>query len=209
MVNRYPKCDMITLAEQLEQCEQMDGWCDAQKRHILAELVLKSKPDVVVETGVFGGRSIIPMALACKHNHKGIVWGIDPWSNEAALEGDHAEADKEWWSKINLEDVYRKFVQWVLRLEVTKECRWLRMRSVFAERFFDPYSVDIFHQDSNHSELVSCTEVELWENRIKPGGYWIIDDLDWETNKKAVEMVRNLSSSCEFDNGKWAIFRKR
>ncbi len=200
---------MKTLADQLDECEQMDGWCDAKKRHILAELVLKSKPETVVETGIFGGKSIIPMALAAKHNHKGIVWGIDPWSREAALEGDHNQADLDWWGKINLEDVYRKFVHWVLRFEVTNECRWLRMTSSMAAPMFFENSIDILHQDSNHSEKVSCWEVEAWQHRLRPGGYWIIDDLDWPTNKKAVEMVRSLSSTCEFENGKWAIFRKR
>src|SRR5688572_9428138 len=90
----------------------MDGWCSPQKADALARSVIEIKPKVVVEIGVFAGRSLLVLALACRHNREGLVYGIDPWDTAASISGlENDVANYEWWkSKVDHESIYRQCV---------------------------------------------------------------------------------------------------
>lgn len=195
------------LRDAIWRTQTLPGWCPFEKAEYLANLVLSNRPDTVVELGIFGGRSLIPMAMAAKEIGHGIVWGIDPWTRSAAIDGEHNPADLEWWSKINLESIYCEFADAVLKWKVTNECRWLRMTSKEASVLFEKGSIDILHQDSNHSEKISCNEIELWYDRVRDGGFWVLDDCDWASNKKAFGICKETMTTIK-ETPKWAVFRK-
>lgn len=203
---------MLTLPLEIRQyifkSQDLPGWCSLEKAEQLCELVLAHKPEIIVETGIFGGRSLIPLAAACKYLNNGIALGIDPWEVDASLEGTHKPADFQWWSKLDHEDIYRAFVRGGLEFNLGPYCRWLRMKSEQALRFFDNQSIGLFHQDSNHSEEVSCRELEQWMPKVKSGGIWILDDTDWPTNQKAYNRLLQISKAVLFDNGKWVVCQK-
>ena len=47
----------------------------------------RERPKVIVELGIFGGRSLLPQALQLRDNGDGgIIYGIDPWTKAAALD---------------------------------------------------------------------------------------------------------------------------
>jgi hypothetical protein len=187
----------------------IEGWCLPAKAAHLSELIESYKPGLIVEVGVFGGKSLIPMAMAAQHNGTGIVYGIDPWSADAALEGEKDEANRTWWGQtIELETIYRKFIQHVMRLNLTHECRWIRARSEDVVGMFPRESIEFFHLDSNHSELVSCRDVELWEPKISPRGFWVLDDSDWPTQQKAIGMIKARGFQLITDDGKYMVFRR-
>ena len=78
----------VALSKQkaLESMSQCTGWCSIAKGEFLVDLVLKHQPKVIVEIGVWGGRSLIPMASALKSLGEGIAYGIDPWDSlESAI----------------------------------------------------------------------------------------------------------------------------
>ena len=81
------------------------GWQGAQRSLQMAQLILDTKPDVVVEIGVYAGRSLVPMALALKHNGRGRVVGIDPWDVGEVWK---SKAPEEDWSpsQEHLDSVY-------------------------------------------------------------------------------------------------------
>jgi len=87
------------------------GWCDEDKAQKFYDIITESKAKLCVEIGVFGGSSLIPQALAMKNNNDGIVVGIDPWTHDAALEDMEKDENKEWWSKINLDEIYKDFIK--------------------------------------------------------------------------------------------------
>lgn len=195
----------LEIRQYIFKSQELPGWCPAEKAEQLCELVLEHRPDVVVETGIFGGRSLIPLAAACKYLSNGIVWGIDPWEVDASIEGTHKPVDFEWWSKLNHEDIYQSFVRGTLELNLGKHCRWLRMKSELVLRLFNDQSIGLFHQDSNHSEEVSCRELDQWMPKIKPGGIWVLDDVNWETNQMAYKRLIKISKQVLFDNGQWVV----
>src|SRR6266446_4600898 len=86
----------------------LEGWLTPERGCEMAELILEHKPEVLVEIGVFGGRSLIACAMSLRENNFGKIYGIDSWRVEDAVEGKDDATDKEWWEKkIVLDDIHR------------------------------------------------------------------------------------------------------
>jgi predicted O-methyltransferase YrrM len=51
--------------------DQLTGWCTKAKASVLMDIILKTKAETIVEIGVWGGKSLIPMACALRANGKG------------------------------------------------------------------------------------------------------------------------------------------
>lgn len=166
----------------------MIGWCEPEKACAMYELIEQQRPALLIEIGVFGGRSLIPQAMALKANGKGIIYGIDPWCVEASLEGTNDPANDQWWkNNVNYDDMYQKCLHAVQMYEVGRHTAIMRCRSETAAVRFN--NIDILHLDGNHSEEVSCRDVELWLPRVRLGGFLWFDDSDWPTTQKAQSMI--------------------
>lgn len=187
----------------------IEGWTTIEKAQVLAGLVIDHKPQLCVEIGVFGGRSMFAQAFALRENGMGVIWGVDPWSLDAALEGDIGEANKQWWTQnMNLEDIYLGFLKGVLDFQLTKQCRWVRERGEIAAKMWANNSIDIVHLDSNHSELCSCRDVQIWCPRVKPGGFLVVDDADWSTQAKALKMIEAFKFKTVVNHKTFIVFQK-
>ena len=64
------------------------------------------------------------------------------------------------------------------------------------------------HQDSNHSEKISCNEVELYKNKLKTNGIWVMDDTNWDTTKKAQILLVSYNFEELYDSGDWKVYKK-
>ena len=191
--------------------ESIHGWCTVEKALALMNLVFQSRPKLSVELGVFGGKSLIALAIASKQiNSDSKVVGIDAWQAQASLEGTNDKANDDWWSKINYDEFYEYTKKLMIENNVDSIVELWRSKSEDVCDKFEDNSIDILHQDSNHSEEISCREVELYDNKVKSGGFWVFDDTDWETTKKAQHML--LSKGYEEyyvqSQNKWKIFKK-
>lgn len=186
----------------------LEGWLDTARGHAMAELIIETKPDVVVEIGVFGGRSLIAQGFALRENNKGKIYGIDPWKVDTAVEGFNDEKNNEWWRKsITLEDIHRGTMRalWDHRLD-----EWtviIRSASQHVYQLFN-HNIDIIYIDGNHSEMSSCRDVENYVPRVKQGGFVWMDDADWPTTQKALGL---LDTMCDLvrDNGSHRLYKKR
>lgn len=196
---------------------QMQGWCTVEKALAMAQLIEDTKPNVIVELGVFGGRSLIPQALALQAQQSSPVspariYGIDPWKKDACLEGTNDKANDEWWAKLDLEAIHRGCMEVIWHYNLDRHCTVIRAAGEHVAELFPDFdgaeSIDILHIDGNHSELASTRDVGLWLPRVASGGYIWLDDTDWATTQKAVEMV---SEQCDLvkDFGKFRLYRKR
>jgi hypothetical protein len=187
--------------------QKMDGWAGEDRCSTLIDLILEHKPKVSVEIGVYGGRSLAAIGIACQHLGSGFVWGVDPWSVEAAIEGE-SEANVEWWSKLDIEAIYVRFIQNIIAMQLTKECRWIRARADEVVTLFQDNSINLFSLDGNHSELASCREVTMWLPKIAPQGVIVMDDTDWASQAKAIQMIRAAGLRTIRDAGNWMAFQK-
>jgi len=166
----------------------LEGWSTPARGIEMAELILETKPDVVVELGVFGGRSLIAQALALKFNGRGMIYGIDPWKTEAALEGEN-QANQEWWAKVDLHQMHKATMEAVWRLELEPFVTIIRQRSEHCAMLFG--NADIISIDGNHSEVASCRDVTLYAPLLAPGGYIWMDDTNWESTRKAMALLED------------------
>jgi len=168
----------------------IDGWCAVEKAGVMIDLVEETTPSLILELGVFAGKSLLPLALASKKmNPSAKVIGIDAWAPQASLEGVNSPANDDWWSKLDYNLIYNRATELMKFHKISDIVELWKMRTVDVADKFQDHSIDILHQDSNHSEEVSCAEVELYWNKVKPGGYWVFDDTNWGTTKKAQELL--------------------
>jgi len=185
------------------------GWCTKEKSEILYNLIIESKSILTVEIGVYGGRSLIPMALAHKKNKIGKIIGIDAWDSSASVENyDITDENYNWWLELDHWSILCDFVKSLYEYDVKSVTDYYISKSLELVNFFDEYSVDILHQDGNHSELITLKEVELYSPKIKVGGYWIMNDTNWETLNKAQNLILTKGFNIYQDHQTWKIFKK-
>lgn len=179
-----------------------------EKGLAMAEAVLEHRPKLAVELGVFGGRSMIAMALALREIGAGKVYGIDPWKKEAAIEGQNDPANDEWWQKLDLHSIHNGCMEAIWRYGLDGQCAVIQAKSYDVVDLFPDGSIDMLHQDSNHSELVSCREVETWHRKLGSKAIWILDDADWPTQQKTIQLIESKGFKVLKNTGRYIIFQR-
>ncbi|MES2122454.1 MAG: class I SAM-dependent methyltransferase [Chlamydiota bacterium] len=189
---------------------QIPGWCNAEKAEKMMNLIYSIQPEICVEIGVFGGSSIYPTAKALKYLKKGVVYAIDPWTNDACLEGYAADdPNYQWWGSVNLEDIFLNFTNMLKIHQIAPRCNVLRMSSREALSHFANESIDILHVDGNHTEASALADVQMFVPKLKKGGYLWFDDANWGSTSKAVEYLsRHLVKDEQNSNSCYLLFRK-
>jgi predicted O-methyltransferase YrrM len=187
----------------------LEGWVTPEQGVHMAELVVEVKPDVIVEIGVFGGRSLIAQALALRDNGKGFIYGIDPWKTEATLEGENDE-NKKWWSTVDMHSIHKGCMEAVWRLNLDKRVRIIRGASqdvtvIFRQKETRP---DILFIDGNHSEISSCRDVQLYLPLLRPNGFLWLDDATWPSTQMAIGMVEK-DCILRKDYGSYRLYQKK
>ena len=137
----------------------------------------------------------------------GKVIGIDAWNKDSSLSGENDIENNNWWATIDYEYMYT----YTLNLMKKYNCNNVelyRTNSSDAIQYFENESIDFLHQDSNHSELISCNEVNLYYNKVKKNGIWVFDDVNWETTKKAQELLVNYGYTEIYNHGNWKIYKR-
>lgn len=184
----------------------LPGWCTPEKGKRLAELARGA--GLCVELGVFGGRSLVAIALTLRIQGYGRADGIDPYTPTAALEGANDPANDDWWSRLDYEAIARAAQEVLYRLELVQCTRLIRMTSCEVFGFYKDGTIDLLHQDSNHSEEITCEEVTCWAPKIRSGGHWIFDDTNWPTTQKAQKRLLELGFVELENHESWKVYKK-
>jgi predicted O-methyltransferase YrrM len=185
---------MKTLFEKIESdyAVHKDGWCTLDKANALAAAVIMLRPALVVEVGIWAGRSLIPMALALKQVGRGRLIGIDPWKAKESAKEMTGE-DLKWWSGVDHEAIFQQFTKWVSDTGVGPFTEIHRCRSdqFDTKRMLDTYGlIDLLHIDGSHGEQASTYDVEHYARFVRVGGLMYFDDIAWA--KKAAEMLPGM-----------------
>ncbi|HEX2579775.1 MAG TPA: class I SAM-dependent methyltransferase [Rhabdochlamydiaceae bacterium] len=194
-----------------QELPSIQGWCSKEKALNFIDLVLEVRPEVCVDIGTFGGRSVLPVASALKFLDHGIVIAIDPWDKIEALrhmdpveESDHMD----WWGKVSFNAIYASYLNLINKHNLGKYCRTIRATSEKAAP--DVGTIDILYLDGNHSEVVSVKDVKLYLPKVRSGGYIWLNDSTWTQLQSSIEL---LQESCDvirlIDNGNCILFKKR
>lgn len=192
-------------------------WAPMERRCELAELIVDTKPRVVVEIGTFGGASAIPQGFALRDNNDGgCLYCIDPWNVSYAIEGEWQDNEDWWKKKIDIHAIHRKCMEAIWAHNLDEWIVVLRAPSQYCYRIFP--EIDILLIDGNHSEIASYRDAKLYVPRVKSGGYIWCDDLDWQVKTvggmtiNSTQKAANLiEEACEVvkEFGNMKLFRKR
>lgn len=184
-----------------DEYKNIHGWCTKEK---VLKMIDYIKPtDICVELGVFGGKSLLPISFMTNNS----VFGIDAWEKTASLEGTNDKSNDEWWEKIDYNQMYNYTLELFNKYHC-KNVKLLRMKSSVAIDNFENDSIDFLHQDSNHSEEISCNEVELYHKKVKINGIWVFDDTNWKTTKKAQDLLLTYGYQELYDSGEFKIYKR-
>jgi predicted O-methyltransferase YrrM len=156
---------------------RIPGWCPLQKALDLAATVIALRPTRSVEIGVYGGKSLLPIAMACEAIDHGIVIGIDPWSPAASAEGYTGE-NANWWAHLNHDGIYQVFVSGIDRLGLKNRVAIERIKSDDATV---PEAIDLLHIDGQHTEQ-AIRDVSKFGANVRLGGIVCMDDLLWQND---------------------------
>lgn len=187
--------------------KNLHGWCTNNKASVMMDLIFNHRPKVIVEVGIYGGKSLIPMAMALDYCKEGIIYGIDPWESSESVVG-FMDANADWWGMLDHEMIMQDYLAKVREYKLEKYIRTLRTTSADAQPIDE---IDLIHIDGNHSEDSAYFDVQKWIPLVKPGGFIIFDDVDWRTTDKAVDWLdKNCIRITTFhENNAWGIWLKK
>lgn len=173
---------------------QYQGWCSEEKATAMYELTRAQAPKLCVEIGVFGSRSLAVTAMALRDaqtdgGSPGCVWGIDPWTKDAALKNEMDPANRDWWEKVDLDAVRDAGLKRIGSDNLWPWTRVIVAKSGDAAMLF--CLIDSLHIDGNHNEECSTNDVLLWVPKVRKGGYIWFDDVDWPQTQRAISIMEN------------------
>jgi methyltransferase family protein len=193
-ISRYPHVPADLAATICGAVAALDGWCTEHKALFMAEQILRYGYRRGVEIGVFGGRSVVPIALAM-NLLGGEVSGIDAWSRTVAVEDPINRGDTEWWTNVDLTAVKRRFLSYLADSEVAEIIRIIEAPSRDAVRLFrrrrSGERVDFLHIDGGHSEAQALGDARRWIGVVRPGGMIVLDDFHWPSVLSARRFLRS------------------
>jgi len=196
-----------------EHHKNVEGWCSPTKAQKLYNYIIERKPELCLEIGVFGGSSLIPQALALSENNNGLIVGIDPWSNDVAIEGMENDNNKEWWHKVDMAYILNSLNQFIEKFKLQSYVDLIKDK---AENIYDNFkdnSIDIIHIDGNHSEESAFKDAFYYLPKVKDNGIIFFDDIHWSekpgqiSTKKAHDFLLKHCEKIEQEED-WVVLKK-
>lgn len=173
----------------LESVKQLQGWCSDQKAALLYSLVRDYKPTTAVEIGIYGGRSIVPIASAIKDNSHGSVYGIETWSGAAATTYRTNFANDFWWMNIDFIQIKADFYKYISQYELHDVIRVIEAPSEKCGSLFD--CIDFLHIDGGHSTYGAAQDVVNYVAKVPSGGIIVYDDINWPSTAAGLDILRD------------------
>ncbi len=158
-----------------------------------------------MEVGVFGGRSLIPVALALRDCDGGFVTGLDPYTTAANIDGWGPGDVRAWVESVPFDAIRQRCEDLIDRLGLRRWCGILRTEAAMAAHQFGP--VDLVHVDGNHAEESAVRDVRTWIPKLTTGGLLVLDDIDWESVRAARE-VCHRRLKCAHRAPTWEAYRR-
>jgi len=141
----------------------------------------------IVEIGIFGGKSLIPMALAVQSRGGGSVIGVEPWAADVAIAEPTKEVNDAWWASVDFPSVKQHFYASAVRYGVMPIISVLEMdsRAAFAVVKASGKQFDLIHIDGAHSPETALEDAKSWSRLLKKGGLIVFDDIAWPSVARA------------------------
>ena len=174
----------------------LDGWCTPHKAATLYDLARKPEVATGLEIGIFAGKSFFPVCQAFKDKGAGKHYGVEPWSNAVAVETTTNAANDAWWSKLDMGAIKKQFFNNLIRFDLVEFAGIIETASDSAYPLFATHryfqKIDLLHVDGAHSTPQALYDVTVWTKLVRPGGYVVLDDINWPEVGLAYEYLKTL-----------------
>lgn len=154
------------------------GWASLNKSgyfiDCVEEICTRVDNPVCVEIGVYAGKSLLPIAMSLQRNKKGIVYGIDPWTNEEAIKG-YSGPNENYWGSIDLKEKYEFFQNLISEFDLSK---YVITVVDASDNVPEIKNIDFLHIDGQHTEQ-AVRDAKKFASQITLNGYCFVDDITW------------------------------
>jgi hypothetical protein len=154
------------------------GWASLNKSgyfiDCVEEICTRVDNPVCVEIGVYAGKSLLPIAMSLQRNKKGIVYGIDPWTNEEAIKG-YSGPNEYYWGLIDLKEKYEFFQNLISEFDLSK---YVITVVDASDNVPEIKNIDLLHIDGQHTEQ-AVRDAKKFASQVTLNGYCFVDDITW------------------------------
>ena len=158
----------------------------------LVEAARRAPTGDIVEIGSLFGRTAALLAMLNTRYDLGQVLCVDPWSAAAIDQGDEtlraAGEIFDWGSfrrmfEVNVAPFAQGRLNYIRALSTEGAKAYARSRQIETETFgrttFEG-AIGMLHIDGNHEYEHVLADLRAWAPRLKPGGWLVMDDYDWD-----------------------------
>jgi len=167
------------------------GWTTLSKAGCMIdyvdEICSSTENPVCVEIGVYAGKSVLPVALELKRNAKGIIYAIDPWTNEEATKG-YDGINYDYWNQVDLNEKYQIYKNMVDEFKINDYVVTIKETSDAVPKI---ENISMLHIDGQHTEQ-AIRDAKKYASQVVLNGYCIVDDVDWGVVKNVPEILEKL-----------------
>jgi hypothetical protein len=187
------------------------GGCSCKKAVLIGYLIKKFKLTTTLDIGVYRGRSFFPQAITHKNLKNGVVYGVDPYSNEEARQIDNFKLKNDldtFVNNTNFENIYKDVKTLIEKNNLDDYANIIRETSKDAANYFSMNKIqfDLIHIDGNHDTRSVLMDVSLYLPKLKMNGFVVLDDISWDSvrpaynilNKKLVQLITVQSIDDDF-----------
>ncbi|NGY37441.1 class I SAM-dependent methyltransferase [Flavobacterium sp. XN-5] len=192
------------------------GGCSHQKALLMSVLIAKFKIKRTADIGVYRGRSLFPQVIAHKLYSKGIAFGIDPYSKDAAIQFDKPELQHildEFILNTDFNELYERVSEIIESNKYQEHCMIVRKKSTDAVSEFINKKIKfgLIHIDGNHDAKFVMEDVHNYLPLLEDKSFIVLDDVSWNSVKPAYSLLKNemiLIDEFIYENNDFALFGK-
>lgn len=176
--------------------QDFGGGCSHEKAFLMSLIIKEFKLKKTADIGVYRGRSFFPQAIAHQLYSDGVVYGIDPYSNEDAVQKDRPDLQNELDKFVSLTDfqkLYDDVSKIIIDNNYQNNCKLIRKKSSDAVIEFKNNSTKfgLVHIDGNHDTKFVMEDINNYFPLLAEKSFIVLDDISWDSVKPAYSSLKN------------------
>jgi hypothetical protein len=174
--------------------QDFGGGCSHQKALLMSLVISKFELKNTADIGVYRGRSLLPQAIAHNLYSNGLAFGIDPYSNEAAVQNDKPDLQTQLDEFINITDfqkLYDDVSNIIKNNNYQNNCILIRKKSSEAAIDFKSNNTrfGLVHIDGNHDTKFVMEDVYNYLPLLEDKSFIVLDDISWDSVQPAFSLL--------------------
>jgi hypothetical protein len=174
--------------------QDFGGGCSHQKALLMSLVISKFELKNTADIGVYRGRSLLPQAIAHNLYSNGLAFGIDPYSNESAVQNDRPDLQTQLDEFINITDfqkLYDDVSNIIKNNNYQNNCILIRKKSSEAAIDFKSNNTrfGLVHIDGNHDTKFVMEDVYNYLPLLEDKSFIVLDDISWDSVQPAFSLL--------------------